>query len=144
MKKHIKNLLNTIVIMACSSDPLDIAGYFGLKVMLFPFEVLRGFILTVSGQTLIAVNSTLSRPEQKAVLAHELGHFFLSPRSYGYFYITSKTNLEIKIEREANLFAVALLSCGYVLEPDESLEVYSKRVGIPMELVPYMEYLLRK
>lgn len=144
MKKYIQDLLNTTIAATRSNDPHDIAGHFGIKVMLFPFGVLKGFILTVSNQTLIAVNSNLAKQEQRAVLAHELGHFFLSPRSYGYFYITSKTNLEIKIEREANLFAVALLSCGYVLEPDESLEVYSKRVGIPMELVPYMEYLLRK
>lgn len=138
MKKHIKNLLNTIVIMACSSDPLDIAGYFGLKVMLFPFEVLRGFILTVSGQTLIAVNSNLVKQEQKAVLAHELGHYLLSPRGFGYFYIISSTNLDIKIEHEANLFAVGLLTYGQKPEINESLESYAKRLGVPDDLKQYL------
>jgi hypothetical protein len=139
MREHIKALIETTVYEAQSANPHDIAAYFGIQIVLFPFKVLKGLILTLSGQTFIAINQSLDGHEQRAVLAHELGHFVLSPRYYGYFYVTANTNLEMKLEREANLFAAGLLAHGQSPELDETFEEYGKRLGVPVELVRYLK-----
>lgn len=138
MKEHINNLIETTVYETQSANPRDIAAYFGIQIVLFPFQVLKGLILTLSGQTFIAINQGLDEPEQRAVLAHELGHFVLSPRRYGYFYVTANTSLDVKLEREANLFALGLLTYGHGIEIDESVESYAQRLGIPTELRKYL------
>ncbi len=138
MKKRIRKLVETTIYEAQSANPRDIAAYFGIQIVFFPFKVLKGLILTLSGQTFIAINQGLDEPEQRAVLAHELGHFVLSPRHYGYFYVTANTSLDVKLEREANLFAVGLLTHGHRPEADESVEEYGKRLGIPADLTHYL------
>ncbi len=100
-------------------------------------------ISPLSGQTYIALNEQLDELAKQTVLAHELGHFMLSPPNFGYFYIRANTNLDVKLEREANPFAVGLMSCGRPPELGETLDEYARRIGVPAELVSYLDCLFR-
>lgn len=64
----------------------------------------------------ICINENLSDWQQAAVLAHELEHLCCHPW-YTAYSMRSATFSKTRIEREANAFAVALMS--YSCDPEE-------------------------
>lgn len=83
------------------------------------------------------LNSNLPEWLKRFVLAHELGHRKLSPGGVGYFFLAETTLMEPKVEYEANRFVVELLTAREELEPEESLEQFAARVGVPVEMMRY-------
>jgi Zn-dependent peptidase ImmA (M78 family) len=88
-------------------------------------------VINILGRNIIALNSRLNNYGQRLILAHELGHFALSPRGTGYFFISENTLMESKFEYEANRFAIELLAGDEEPDDGESIAIKNK---IPQSL----------
>lgn len=69
--------------------------------------------------TIISINNTYTDFSKKVLCAHELGHALLHEDSINHFAVIN-TDRTIDVEREANLFAIALLSDNDI---DENLNM---------------------
>ena len=116
-----------------TNDPYVIAERLGI-VVLHRKAVIKGFTaqtVKVNGYpTIISINDAYTEKSKKILCAHELGHALLHEGCVNHFAITSN-NYSTNVEREANLFAVALLT-------DESLD---ERLNMP--LAKMNNYLLK-
>lgn len=94
-----------------TNDPFEIAKKFGIEV-LFRDVAIKGFTaqtIKIPGYpTIISINDAFNEKSKKILCAHELGHALLHDESVNHFSIT-KRNVMTYVERDANLFAVALL-----------------------------------
>ena len=94
-----------------TNDPFEIAKKFGIEV-LFRDIAIKGFTaqtVKIPGYpTIISINNAFNEKSKKILCAHELGHALLHDERVNYFSITKK-NVLTYVERDANLFAVALL-----------------------------------
>ena len=91
-------------------DPFALCEFLGITVVTLPLpESTRGLYYRTAGQRIILLSRSLSRPESRAVCAHELGHALLHPQ-VNVHYMRNHTHLVTqKLEREAERFAAALL-----------------------------------
>ena len=80
--------------------------------------------------TIISINDSYTESSKKILCAHDLGHALLHEDCLNYFSVTSK-NVTTVVEREANLFAIALLTDCSI---DEQL---------PLPLANMNNYLLK-
>ncbi len=135
---YIRQTVETLVDLYETRDPFELAKSQGIEVFHFPFSKIKGMVIKVLDQTIIALNSELSYYEQRIILAHELGHHALSPAETGYFFISENTLMEPKIEYQANRFAVELLTGDKEPNVGESTEQFAARVGIPKEMMRYI------
>ena len=113
-----------------TNDPFTIAKRLGI-VVLFRDNCINGFTAqTVKFDgypTIISINDSFTDFSKKVLCAHEIGHALLHADSINHFAITSK-NISTNVEREANLFAIALLANNnideYIDIPLENLSNY--------------------
>lgn len=95
-----------------TNDPYKIANRYGI-VVLHRKTCIKNFTAqTISFDgypTVISINDDYSDFSKKILCAHELGHALLHNECINHFATTSK-NVTSHVEREANLFAIALLS----------------------------------
>ena len=113
-----------------TNDPFTIAKHLGI-VVLFRDNCINGFTAqTVKFDgypTIISINDSFTDFSKKVLCAHEIGHALLHADSINHFAITSK-NISTNVEREANLFAIALLANNnideYIDIPLENLSNY--------------------
>lgn len=130
----IKTLVKDICEKYKTNCPLQIARNLGIDIVYLPFKKLKG-ILFVSNTKKIGINSSLPEPLQKVVLAHELGHYFLSPHG-GYFYISEHTLFCYSREEvKANCFAAELLLQNEKPYHGETMNHFSIRMGVPLEII---------
>lgn len=123
LARDIKDTWNT-------NDPFTIAKRLGI-VVLFRDNCINGFTAqTVKFDgypTIISINDSFTDFSKKVLCAHEIGHALLHADSINHFAITSK-NISTNVEREANLFAIALLANNnideYIDIPLENLSNY--------------------
>lgn len=101
----------------------------GIKIVMKSMDnKVSGFILQENGKSLIAVNSFHPAVRQRFTMAHELGHFLLKHKPNGMIVDDNDFPLLWRDdkaaqgsnahEREANLFASALLMPHDLLEKD--------------------------
>ena len=94
-----------------TNDPFIIAKRLGIEV-LFREVAIKGFTaqtVKIPGYpAIISINDAYNEKSKRILCAHELGHALLHDESVNYFAVTRK-NVMSDVEREANLFAVALL-----------------------------------
>lgn len=108
---NVKKAATELIKKYNTRDPFKIAEYLGLKVFFFPFNDIKGLIISFGSSHYIGINSNLPYQEQKFVLAHEIGHHQLHSPNYNYFFIRDNTHfINGKYERQANLFAFFLLT----------------------------------
>lgn len=95
-----------------TNDPYQIAAHFGIFVLPRDNQI-HGFTaqtIKVDGYpTIISINNAYTQSSQRFLCAHELGHALLHANCINHFATTS-SNVSLNVEREANLFAIALLS----------------------------------
>lgn len=95
---------------------------------------LKGYCQRVFRRKFIVINRNAPEEEQRFICAHELGHMLLH-RGMNHYFITRETYFAVgKYEREANEFAVKLLTCAEQAEHGESLAWYLRRCGVPPEM----------
>jgi Zn-dependent peptidase ImmA (M78 family) len=100
-----------------------IAAYKNAPVRYEPLKGMDGRIVREGNSAIITVNSGIKYPEQKRfVIAHELGHFFLHPKTHQMESVnqeqinnwSDRQNIE---EYEANIFAAELLMPSALFVP---------------------------
>ncbi len=136
--QYIRQAVDELVYLCESRDPYCIAEHLDIEVNEHPFRSsIKGMVIRVADRNCIAINSGLSTPWKRFTLAHELGHFRLSYKGVGYFFLSEHTLMLPLVEREANLFALELLSGDEQPYWGETVEQFSARVGVPVEMVGY-------
>ncbi len=93
---------------------------------------INGFYMETAGKQAVVISSAIKEPLDSACTAHELGHALLH-KGVNTVFLTDSTNFVTgRYEREADLFAAALLidiedtrqNCG-------SIEEIAKMTGVP-------------
>ena len=97
-----------------TSDPVRIAKYLGCRILYcdLPCHV-NGMWRRILRRKYIFVNESITEEwQQKAIIAHELGHIILHPtyKAYSIHGISFQSN---RREDEANEFATLLMNYGY-------------------------------
>ncbi len=94
-----------------TNNPREIADYLGIDILYLDLpKSIRGFLVRVLKRKVIVINKNLTRTAQLVTICHELGHVRLHP-GYGYYYHATGTRyVSSRYEREANEFALYLLS----------------------------------
>lgn len=134
---YIRRSVHSLVQRYGTSDPYELAQALGIEIDEYPFTKIKGIAFEAQGEKLIVVNSTLSWAMKRLVVAHELGHHVLSLGDAGYFFLTTFTLMEPKVEYNANRFAVELVTYGKRPCLSETLEQFAGRTGVPLELIRY-------
>ena len=132
--RDMKNNWNT-------NDPYEIANRLGIEV-LHRENHIKGFTaqtLKLDGYpTIISINNAYTDFSKKLLCAHELGHALLHENCVNHFANTS-SNVLSNVEKEANLFAIALLT-DYDI--DENLSIPLARMNNYL-LKAIMDYNIR-
>jgi Zn-dependent peptidase ImmA (M78 family) len=97
----------------------------------------RGFYYRKLRRRYIVIHEHLPEEWARFVCAHELAHDRLH-KGIGYYFIEQNTLLNpSRFERQANLFAVRLLTYGDEIHPGETAEQICLRNGVPREMSKY-------
>ncbi|GGI97018.1 ImmA/IrrE family metallo-endopeptidase [Paenibacillus hunanensis] len=120
--------------------PFEIATALGIHIRYMDLgKSTKGLYYAKLRRRFIVINQGLSEQWQRFVCAHELGHdrlhkglsrFFLEEHSYFW---------PGKLERQANSFAITLLTTGREQRDDETLEAFAMRTGIPQEMLYFFD-----
>lgn len=120
--------------------PFEIAEALGIHIRYMDLgKSTKGLYYTKLRRRFIVINHGLSPQWQRFVCAHELGHdrlhkglsrFFLEEHSYFW---------PGKMERQANSFAITLLTTGREQRDGETLEAFAMRTGIPHEMLYFFD-----
>ncbi|GAB6172037.1 ImmA/IrrE family metallo-endopeptidase [Paradesulfitobacterium aromaticivorans] len=132
---YIQRAVRELVDEYSTQDPFTLAKEMGIQVFYYPFRKVKGMVIEIGAHKMVGLNSELPERLQRVVLAHELGHYTLSPAGVGYFFTSEHTLMESKVEYEANRFAVELLAGDADPEEGETLEQFAARMGVPWEMI---------
>ena len=136
--QYIRQAVDGLVCSCGTRDPYRVAEHLNIEVDEHPFRSgIKGMVVQASDRVCIALNSGLALPWKRFVLAHEIGHFRLSTKGVGYFFLSEYTLMLPLVEREANLFAIELLVGDEEPYWGETVEQFAIRMGIPVEMVEY-------
>lgn len=136
MTQNIISLAEKLYCEHGTRDPIELCCILGISTVYtdLPYSV-HGFYMEQDGRQAVVVSSNLLQPYDRYVAAHELGHALLH-REVNTVFITQHTNLSVgRYEREADLFAAALLIENELLCDGASLEGICKQTGIPVSAV---------
>ncbi|MFC3802667.1 ImmA/IrrE family metallo-endopeptidase [Cohnella sp. GCM10012308] len=118
-----------------TSDPLQITAQKNILVL---YEALGNFIwgyFTYANRIpIIHINNKLSELEAKFTVAHELGHYVLHPRINTPFLRRNTLMSVDRIERQANQFAIKLLTHESTPRIGQTYFEFLTSFGIPEEL----------
>jgi Zn-dependent peptidase ImmA (M78 family) len=136
---RIKNLVIDLKEKFKSDNPYEIAAMMNIDVINWNLhEEINGFYKYDKRNKYIVINSNLNEETQRFVIAHELGHAVLHPRSNTPF-LRKNTFFSIdKIEVEANEFAVHLILHNENLENFETKYEILREYGIPFEMERFL------
>lgn len=103
-----------------------------------------GFYQRTLKRHFIVINSNYPYEWQRFTCAHELGHIQLH-KGYSFTFIEDHTLFNPdRYEREANQFAVALLTFGQEILDGETIENFFRRNLIPQEMTKYYTLAIKK
>lgn len=137
--RKIQRLIRYYEYLSGSRDPVTIAMYAGIGLVVAPLGEIAGNYKLIKRKRWIFVNENIpsDSPLFKVVVAHELGHALLH-RKENCAFIKSKTLLLTSgIEREANCFAAYLLITEDMLQDYTGFtqEQFCNCTGYPEELI---------
>ena len=120
-------------------DPFILAKKLGIEIIENDLGEVYGYYTQIKRIKFILINSNLSELEKRFVVAHELGHAILHSKISTPCLMHLKNINDIKIEFEANKFAVQLLIDSshkdyYIEDKFKIMEYY----GIPIEMERYL------
>lgn len=129
------NVIQKLVKKFGTNDPFVIAKGLNIIVVYKNMgKTTRGIYFRKLRRRFIVINSELSEEWQKVVCAHELGHDRLHP-GLGRFWLDENTFFNTgKYERQANTFAVKLLTYTTNQFIDEPLDKFLLRCSVPHEI----------
>ena len=130
-RKKIRAIIAYYERMIGSRDPIRIAKFAGIGIVICQLDELSGFYKLIKRKKWIFINEDLMDTDMfRVVVAHELGHAFLHRTKECAFIKNHTLLLTSWVEREANLFAAELLipddfDDGFVY-PKELLDIKNK------------------
>lgn len=129
IKLRVQNLINK----CGTGNPESIADMLGICIMPIPLpDDIRGFFVRVLRRKYIVINDRLSATAGKVVICHELGHARLHI-GYGYhFHFNGTYYAKARFEREANEYALHLLTYTTDVDSDLIFRYLDKRRPDPM------------
>lgn len=138
--KYIEKKVLSLVRKYNQRDPFLLAKKLGIDVIENDLGEVYGYYTQINRIKFILINSNLSESEKRFVVAHELGHAILHSKIVIPCLMHLKNINDIKIECEANRFAVQLLIDGshkdyYIEDKFKIMEYY----GIPIEMERYLD-----
>lgn len=138
--KYIEKKVLSLVRKYNQRDPFLLAKKLGIDVIENDLGEVYGYYTQINRIKFILINSNLSESEKRFVVAHELGHAILHSKIAIPCLMHLKNINDIKIECEANRFAVQLLIDGshkdyYIEDKFKIMEYY----GIPIEMERYLD-----
>ena len=97
---------------------------------------INGFYMETAGKQAVVIGSSIKAPLDSACTAHELGHALLH-KGINTVFLTDSTNFVTgRYEREADLFAAALLiNIEDAIQNGDSVEDLCKLTGVPFYAV---------
>lgn len=128
-------LISKLIRQHKTNCPFRIARGLGIQVRFMDLgQGTKGLYYKTLRRRFIVIHNGLSAEWQRFVCAHELGHDRLHKGINRFFLEENSYFSAGKLERQANRFAVALLSADAAPVQDEPLESYFLRLGIPPEV----------
>ena len=123
-----------------TNDPFEIAAHLNIFVR---YEDLgsgtRGMYFKKLRRRYIVIHNGLNTEWQRFICAHELGHDRLHPGISRFWLDEQSLYNAGKYERQANKFAVKLLTAGDTLKTDETIRDLLFRNQIPVEIDQYFD-----
>ncbi|AIQ32536.1 MULTISPECIES: ImmA/IrrE family metallo-endopeptidase [Paenibacillus] len=133
-------LIKRLVKKYKTNNPFELAGALGIHIRFINLgEGTKGLYYRKLRRRFIVIHNELPLEWQRFVCAHELAHDRLHKGVNRFFLEENSFFSPGKLERQANIFAVKLLSAGTSIEQDESLQSYYARIGIPAEVVFFLD-----
>lgn len=121
-----------------TNDPFIIAKGLNIMVRYADLdETTRGFYVRMIRRRFIVINKNIDEIWQRFVCAHELGHDRLHPGINRFWLDEHSFYHPGKYERQANEFAIRLLTSGDFPQKDDSIIELFIRNGIPEEMLQY-------
>lgn len=122
-----------------TNDPFVIAERLNIKVLYCDLgKNTRGMYYRKLRRRFIVISSDLSEPWMRFVCAHELAHDRLHPGISRFFLDEQSFFNAGKYERQANQFAIRLLTALTEPEIGETQEQLLRRCSVPAELHKFM------
>ncbi|GIO67828.1 ImmA/IrrE family metallo-endopeptidase [Paenibacillus cookii] len=127
-----------------TSCPFELARALGIQIRYTDLgKSTKGLYYRKLRRRFIVIHNQLSPEWQRFVCAHELGHDRLHKGINRFFLEEHSYFAPGKLERQANRFAVLLLTAGVAIRQDETAEDVCRRSGIPPEMCPLLEGMSR-
>lgn len=120
IEREAEKILSALKIKNIPVPVEEIASCFKIRISRAPSKDFSGLLIRKDGSALIGVNSNEAAVRQRFTIAHELGHFFLHPQKDTFvdYRDNKKDVMRTPRERQANMFAAALLMPRGLLEKD--------------------------
>ncbi|WP_028530522.1 ImmA/IrrE family metallo-endopeptidase [Paenibacillus sp. HW567] len=129
-------IINKLIKKYKTNNPFELCEALGIHIRFVNLgESTKGLYYRKLRRRFIVIHNELPIEWQRFVCAHELGHDRLHKGINRFFLEENSYFSPGKLERQANLFAIKLLSSGSFPEQDESLISYYLRIGIPSEVI---------
>ncbi len=131
----LNELIRRLIHKHRTNCPFDIASALGIHIRYSDLgKTTKGLYFRKLRRRFIVIHNDLTPEWERYVCAHELGHDRLH-KGISRFFLEEHSYFQPgKWERQANHFAILLLSEGHPPLPDEPLNTYMSRIGLPQEV----------
>lgn len=120
--------------------PFELASALGIHIRYADLgKSTKGLYYRKLRRRFIVIHNDLSPEWQRFVCAHELGHDRLHKGINRFFLEEHSYFAPGKLERQANRFAILLLTAGTTIEQEETIQDYCRRSGIPQEMHTFFQ-----
>ena len=120
IKDKVERLINTYG----TNNPFKLCKYFKINIIYMDLGNIKGYSIKKMKKKVICIKSNLSDFDKKLVCAHELGHCLLHQFNDINFFIKNTNIIRNSIlEKEANMFAVELLTDEHFIESIENSSI---------------------
>ena len=118
-----------------TANPFHLADDLGIKIVRLQLsDDIRGFLVHVLRRKYIVLNDHLCYEAEKITVCHELGHARLHA-GYGYYlHPDSSYYVSCSREKEANEYAIHLLSYSSDIDSDDITRIITERQPDPREV----------
>ena len=118
-----------------TADPFHLANDLGIQIVRLPLSSdIRGFLVHVLRRKYIVLNDQLCYDAEKITVCHELGHARLHAGAGYYLHPDSAYYVPCSREREANEYAIHLLSYSSEMNSDEISHLIAMRRPDPRDV----------
>lgn len=136
---YIRKIINKLKKKYNTSSPYELAECLDITVIIQPLGSVWGMYKHIRKNKVIFINSILSEIERRFVLAHEIGHAVLHPKSSCFFINENNYISKIKSEYEANVFAAEFLIDDLAVDQLElngfSVDQLSQNYYVPIDII---------